>query len=100
MLRLAGREADGAVLALVAASDLPQLAAAVREGSGGRERELVLRLGVSASPDTERTRAHCRRVLAAYLNVPAYASMHVWLGREEPLAPLARACGAGGTVSR
>jgi alkanesulfonate monooxygenase SsuD/methylene tetrahydromethanopterin reductase-like flavin-dependent oxidoreductase (luciferase family) len=95
MLRLAGREADGALLGLVAAEDIPRIARTVAEGSGGAARELVLRIGVFPEADPTRARAHCRRLIAAYLNVPAYASMHRWLGREAELAPLARAWQAG-----
>ncbi len=95
MLRLAGREADGALLGLVAASDIGRIAETVGETSGGAERELVLRLGVLPTKDADFARALCRRVIAAYLNVPAYASMHEWLGRGEVLAPLARAWLAG-----
>lgn len=95
MLRLAGREGDGVLLGLVAAADVPKLGAMVREGSGGIDRELVLRIGVLPTRDVEAARAHCRRLIAAYLNVPAYAGMHEWLGRGEELAPLFAAWRAG-----
>jgi probable F420-dependent oxidoreductase len=95
MLRLAGREAQGALLGLVAATDIAQIARTVAEGSGGAPRDLVLRLGVLPTADVDLARAHCRRLIAAYLNVPAYASMHEWLGRGDLLAPLARAWQAG-----
>ncbi|MFP6624600.1 MAG: LLM class F420-dependent oxidoreductase [Myxococcota bacterium] len=95
MLRLAGREGDGALLSLVAARDVPHLAATVREGSSGVSRELVLRIGVFPTPDAEFARARCRRLIAAYLNLPAYAGMHEWLGRADELAPLHAAWRAG-----
>ncbi len=93
MLRLAGREADGALLGLVAARDIPQLARVVADGAVKSQRvaappDLVLRLGVFPTDDAERVRAHCRRLIAAYLNVPAYAAMHEWLGRGDELRPL------------
>jgi probable F420-dependent oxidoreductase len=95
MLRLAGREAEGVLLGLVAASDIARIAATVGETSHGAARDLVLRLGVFVTKDAEEARAHCRRLIAAYLNVPAYAEMHEWLGRGELLAPLARVWQAG-----
>ena len=95
MLRLAGREADGALLSLVAASDVPELSATVHGASSGASRELVLRIGVLPTTEPERARASCRRLLAAYLNVPAYAGMHASLGRSEELAPLFAAWQAG-----
>ena len=95
MLRLAGREADGALLSLVAADDVSRLRETVREGAGGASRELVLRIGVVPTRDAEDARARCRRLLAAYLNVPAYAGMHAWLGRSEELAGLSAAWEAG-----
>jgi probable F420-dependent oxidoreductase len=88
MLRLAGREADGAILGLVSAEDIPQLAAVVHGAAAGKPRDLVLRIGVFPSVDSERARAHCRRLIAAYLNVPAYAAMHEELGHGEELRPL------------
>ncbi len=91
MLRLAGREADGALLGLIAAEDVPVAAAAVAQTAGGAPRDLVLRLGVFPGTDPDRARAHCRRLIAAYLNVPAYAGMHEWLGHAEELEPLWRA---------
>lgn len=95
MLRLAGREADGALLALAAAEDIPKLAATVGEGAGGDFRELVMRIGVLPTADAAFARDHCRRLIAAYLNVPAYAAMHASLGRGEELAPLFEAWQAG-----
>lgn len=88
MLRLAGRAADGVLLGLVAPSDVPRIAATVGETSGAASRDLVLRIGVLPTPDAAYARAHCRRLIAAYLNVPAYAGMHEWLGRGDELAPL------------
>ncbi len=95
MLRLAGRVGDGVLLGLVAARDVPKMAATVREGSGGAFRDLVLRIGVLPTPDAAYARRFCRRIIAAYLNVPAYAGMHEWLGRGDELAPLFAAWRAG-----
>jgi probable F420-dependent oxidoreductase len=90
MLRLAGREADGVLLSLVAAADVPRMIAAV-----GAARDVVLRVGVLPSADEERARSHGRRLIAAYLNVPAYAAMYESLGRGEEIAPLLAAWRAG-----
>ncbi len=94
-LRLAGREADGALLGLIAARDVPQAAAVVEQAAGGEPRDLVLRLGVFPDRDAERARARARSLIARYLNVPAYAGMYHWLGRAEELEPLWRAWRAG-----
>jgi probable F420-dependent oxidoreductase len=85
MLALAGAEADGAILNWLAASDVPTAAAHVRAHG---EREIAARIFVCPSTDTEAVRAGARRLVAAYLTVPAYAAYQRWLGREEQLAPL------------
>lgn len=90
MLRLAGREADGVLLSLVSPEDVPTMKARV-----GSEGEVVLRVGVVPSRDRDRAREQCRRLVAAYLNVPAYAAMHESLGRGEEIAPLRSAWRAG-----
>ncbi len=88
MLRLAGAEADGVVLGLLTASDVPRVVSIVQEEAAGAETDVVLRLGVCPTSDIEMARARCRRQLAAYLNVPTYAAFHAWLGRGEELQPL------------
>lgn len=85
MLALAGAEADGAILNWLAASDVPTAAAHVRAHG---DREIAARIFVCPSTDTEAVRAGARRLVAAYLTVPAYAAYHRWLGRVEQLAPL------------
>lgn len=85
MLALAGAEADGAILNWLAASDVPTAAAHVRAHG---EREIAARIFVCPSTDAEAVRAGARRLVAAYLTVPAYAAYQRWLGREEQLAPL------------
>ena len=79
MLRLAGREADGAIINWLAADDVPKVTAVVAgEGDG---KEIVARIFVCPSEDAETVRAGARRAIAAYLNVPVYAAFHEWLGR-------------------
>jgi probable F420-dependent oxidoreductase len=95
MLRLAGSEADGVILSLLGAVDVPTVVACVRDAAeqAGRSGspDVVLRLGVCMTRDLESARAFCRRQLAAYLNVPSYAGQHRWLGRAEELAPVWKA---------
>jgi alkanesulfonate monooxygenase SsuD/methylene tetrahydromethanopterin reductase-like flavin-dependent oxidoreductase (luciferase family) len=91
MLRLAGREADGAILNWLSADDVTTVVPHVAEGAaqaGGdaSSKEIVARLFVIPNPDADAARAAARRLLAAYLNVPVYAAFHDWLGRGDDLA--------------
>lgn len=95
MLRLAGREADGAITNWLGAGDVGRVAAAVAEGSGGEPRELVARIFVCPSERTDVVRDAARRAIAAYLNVPVYAAFQEWLGRGEQLAGMWEAWRAG-----
>lgn len=95
MLRMAGRESDGAITNWLAPRDVPRVAAAVREGSGGEDRELVARIFVCPSDDAEIVRAGARRAIAAYMNVPVYAAFQEWLGRGEELSGMWAAWKAG-----
>jgi probable F420-dependent oxidoreductase len=95
MLRMAGREADGAITNWLAPGDVPQVAAAVAEGAGGAERELIARIFVCPSENAEVVRAGARRAIAAYMNVPVYAAFQEWLGRGEALADMWGAWKAG-----
>ncbi|MCK4177924.1 LLM class F420-dependent oxidoreductase [Aciditerrimonas ferrireducens] len=90
MLRLAGREADGAIINWLAARDVPQVAAEVGPG-----KEIVARIFVCPTTDAERARQVGRMGIAAYLNVQVYAEFHRWLGREDILAPMWEAWSAG-----
>ena len=76
MLRLAGREADGAVINWLSADDVPTVVAEVGPG-----KEIVARIFVCPTTDPERARAVGRIAIAAYLNVAVYAAFHQWLGR-------------------
>lgn len=90
MLRLAVREADGAITNWLAASDVPKVRAEV-----GPDVELVARIFVCPTEDREAARAIGRRLISSYLTVPAYAAFHDWLGRGELLAPMRRAWAEG-----
>ena len=95
MLKMAGREADGAITNWLGAGDVPQVAAALREGAGGEDRELVARIFVCPSDNAEVVRAGARRAIAAYMNVPVYAAFQEWLGRGDELAGMWAAWKAG-----
>ncbi|MGH9089635.1 MAG: LLM class F420-dependent oxidoreductase [Acidimicrobiales bacterium] len=95
MLRLAGREADGAILNWLSADDVATATAEVAKGSGGARREVVARIFVVPEPDPEVARAIGRRMVAAYLTVPAYAELHRWLGRGPLLQAMWDAWAAG-----
>jgi probable F420-dependent oxidoreductase len=90
MLRLAGREGDGAIINWLAADDVPAVAAHVGEG-----KEIVARIFVLPTEDRDMVRFVGRRAIAAYLNVPVYAAFHEWLGRGEILGPMWKAWKAG-----
>jgi probable F420-dependent oxidoreductase len=97
MLRLAGREADGAVLNFLSADDVRRVVAIVREAAGDAapRREIVARIFVCPTPNAVLARAIGRRLIAAYLTVPVYAAFHEWLGRGDALRPLWDAWNAG-----
>ena len=81
MLRLAGREADGAIVNWLSPDDVPTVAGIVRDAAGGAEREIVARIFCCPSENAEVVRAGARFAIAAYMNVPVYAAFQEWLGR-------------------
>jgi probable F420-dependent oxidoreductase len=95
MLRLAGREADGAIINWLSPADVATVTKVVHDAAGGDEREVVARIFVCPSANTEVVRASARFAIAAYLNVPVYAAFHEWLGRGEALTPMWEAWKAG-----
>jgi probable F420-dependent oxidoreductase len=95
MLRLAGREGDGAIINWLSADDVKQVVAPVHAAGGSTPKEVVARIFVCPSTDSEAVRAGARFAIAAYLNVPVYAAFHEWLGRGELLAPMWEAWKAG-----
>ena len=95
MLKMAGREADGAITNWLGADDVPMVAAALRDGAGGDDRELVARIFVCPSENADVVRAGARRAIAAYMNVPVYAAFQEWLGRGDELAGMWAAWKAG-----
>jgi probable F420-dependent oxidoreductase len=83
MLRLAGEEADGAILNWLAASDVAQCRREV-----GENRTIAARLFVIPLEDADAARFVARRMIASYLTVNAYAEFHRWLGRGDALTPM------------
>ncbi|HEX8093197.1 MAG TPA: LLM class F420-dependent oxidoreductase [Jatrophihabitans sp.] len=77
MLALAGREADGAILNWLAATDVDRCRTAI----GNPASRVVARIFVCPTEDADHARTLGRRLIATYLNVPAYAEFHQWLGR-------------------
>ncbi|MFI7133355.1 LLM class F420-dependent oxidoreductase [Nonomuraea sp. NPDC050153] len=90
MLRLAAEEADGAITNWLSPDDVRKVRAEIGEGT-----ELIARLFVCVSEDTDRVREMARWMLATYLTVPVYAAFHDWLGRGEALRPMHEAWQAG-----
>jgi len=83
MLRLAGREGDGAIVNWLSAEDVTRVAGIVHEEGPGKE--IVARIFVCPSEDADAVRAEARREIAGYLNVPVYRAFHEWLGRSDAL---------------
>ena len=83
MLRLAGREGDGAIINWLSAEDVKTVSEIVHSQGDGKE--IVARIFVCPNPDTETVRREAKRAIAAYLNVPVYRAFHEWLGRSEQL---------------
>lgn len=90
MLRLAGKEGDGAIVNWLSAGDVKTVVGHVGEG-----KEVVARIFVCPSPDAAAVRARGKQLLAAYLNVPVYAEFHRFLGRQPLLGPMWEAWAAG-----
>jgi probable F420-dependent oxidoreductase len=90
MLRLAGREADGAILNWLAATDVAGCLDAI-----GAETETVARIFVCPTDDATYARTVGRMLISTYLTVPAYAAFHDWLGRGERLRDMHEKWAAG-----
>ena len=90
MLRMAGREAEGAIINWLSPDDVRKVAPEVGAG-----KEIVCRIFVLPSEDVEAVRATARFMIAAYLTVPVYAAFHEWLGRGPQLKAMWDAWQAG-----
>lgn len=90
MLRLAAREADGAITNWLAPHDVRTVRAELGQGP-----ELLARIFVCPTEDADEARRIGRWMIAAYMTVPVYAAFHDWLGRGEALKPMRKAWAAG-----
>lgn len=96
MLKMAGREADGAIINWLSADDVSTVAPIVQAASpDGSPREVVARIFVAPTTDRELVHKFGRVAIASYLNVPVYAAFHEWMGRGEMLTPMWEAWKAG-----
>jgi probable F420-dependent oxidoreductase len=90
MVRLAATLADAAITNWLAPGDVPTVRAAA-----GPDCELIARIFLCPTADAQAARNIGRRLIAAYLTVPAYAAFHDWLGRGTALRPMQEAWAAG-----
>ena len=93
MLRLAGREGDGAIINWLGADDVATVAPIVHRASaeaGGGPKEIAARIFVAPTTDRDTVLFGGRMAIAAYLNVPVYAAFHEWLGRGDVLSDMWR----------
>ena len=90
MLRLAGHEADGAILNWLASTDVAQCLHAI-----GTDTDTVARIFVCPTEDENYARAVGRTLISTYLTVPAYAAFHEWLGRGDQLREMNEKWAAG-----
>ncbi|MBO0807872.1 MAG: LLM class F420-dependent oxidoreductase [Actinobacteria bacterium] len=90
MVRLGAAESDGVITNWLAPADVPRV-----RSVAGPDTELIARLFVCPTADTDTARAIGRQLIAAYLTVPAYAAFHAWLGRGDVLRPMQDAWAAG-----
>jgi probable F420-dependent oxidoreductase len=90
MIKLAAGESDGVITNWLSPADVPT----VRAVAGPRT-ELIARIFVCPTADAGTARAIGRRMIAAYLTVPAYAAFQDWLGRGDELAPMQAAWAEG-----
>jgi len=86
MLKLAGREADGAIINWLSADDVRTVVPYVHQG--GPDKEIVARIFVCPTPDPALARIVARTAIAGYMTVPVYRAFHEWLGRTELLGPM------------
>jgi probable F420-dependent oxidoreductase len=90
MVKLAAATAGIAITNWLAPADVPK----VRDVAGP-DCELVARIFVCPTADTDTARFIGKRMIAAYLTVPVYAAFHQWLGRGDIIEPMLTAWNSG-----
>ncbi|WP_203780318.1 LLM class F420-dependent oxidoreductase [Paractinoplanes rishiriensis] len=93
MLHLAAAEADGVILNWLSPTDVGTALAETK--AAGPDFEVAARIFVCPTDDRDYARNVGRRLIAAYLTVPAYAAFHRWLGRTDVLSPMWEAWSSG-----
>ena len=91
MLKLAGREGDGAIINWLSAEDVAKVAPIVHQygpNEDGTPKDIVARIFVAPSEDRDAVLMVGKFAIAAYLTVPVYASFHEWMGRGDQLQGL------------
>ena len=89
MLRLAGREGDGAIINWLSDEDVKTVAPIVHEAApDGAEREIVARIFCAPVDAPDLVYPAAKFAIAAYMNVPVYRKFHEWLGRGEVFQPM------------
>jgi probable F420-dependent oxidoreductase len=83
MLRLAGRDGDGAIINWLSADDVSTVAPIVKKY--GEDKEVVARIFVAPTADADAVHGFGKYAISAYLNVPVYAAFHEWVGRGDQL---------------
>ena len=83
MVRLAADAADAAITNWLAPADVPKVRAVA-----GPDCELIARIFVCPTTDVGVARMIGRRLVTAYLTVPAYYAFHEWLGRGDLIRPM------------
>jgi len=87
MLRLAGREGDGAIINWLSADDVSTVAPIVQRASvDGSPKEIVARIFVAPTTDRDLVMRYGKFAIASYLSVGVYAEFHRWMGRGEQMA--------------
>lgn len=84
MLRMAGRESDGAIVNWLASADVETVTSIVRQENP--DAEIAARIFVVPTDDAETARMIGRFALGAYVNVPVYRAFHEWMGRSDAFA--------------
>lgn len=97
MLRLGFREGTGSITNFLKVEDVPTVVDALGEHRSGGD--LVCRIFVCPTTDTDYARRSGRQMLSHVLTRPQYRAFHEWLGRGEQLALVQKYAEAGDWAS-